>query len=204
MVALGAAHVRFATYPAILAAAMLPYAIGWLQNSMVHCGETVRATARVALLGSAFLGAQADAIARIVLPRAAAAAAETSDCSIRPMAAALAPFAGQVVLSDVDEVPELLYRTGVLTVGSLYHRNAAAFLRLRAAWESHPSATVPEALRAAGVELVLVCTRGGPLSAGHGAPATLHKQLIDGWIPAWLTLVIDDRASGHKLYRVRR
>ena len=44
-----------------------------------------------------------------------------------------------VVPADVNDTPDLLYRTQVRTVGSLYHRDIEAFARLRAAWRVPPS-----------------------------------------------------------------
>ena len=55
----------------------------------------------------------------------------------------LAPHAGQVVLTDVNKSPELQYRSEIVTVGSLYHRNPAGFMRLRAAWRSQDAEAVP-------------------------------------------------------------
>ena len=104
-------------------------------------------------------------------------------------------------------MPELLYRTGILTVGSLYLRNVAAFMRLRAAWRSGPSDAVPEAVRATGATLVLVCTHAG-VHAGRSSlvgdlpPETLLDRLNRGQVPPWLKEVAKDPASGHVLYRI--
>ena len=66
---------------------------------------------------------------------------------------------GRVVLSDVNDVSEILYRTGMRTVGSLYHRSPQNFLKLRAAWRSRPAVDGADAVRQAGADLVLFCLR---------------------------------------------
>ena len=115
----------------------------------------------------------------------------------------LAPAAGAVVLTDPNLVPELLYRTPILTVGSFYHRNAAAYMRLRAAWRAEPGDAVPEAVQATRARFVLAC-RGGPRSSlVQDLPkTTLWDALIAGTPPAWLTEVAKDVQSGFVLYRV--
>jgi len=126
-----------------------------------------------------------------------------ASCSVRNLAAMLRPFAGQVVLADADVTPELLYRTGILTVGSLYHQNVAAFLRQRAAWRSLPSNTEPDAVRETGTRAVLFCPRSDrSLLVADLPPDTLADRLGRGEVPPWLTWVAMDRASGNVLYRV--
>src|SRR3984957_2315885 len=115
----------------------------------------------------------------------------------------LADHAGQVVLADPNDSPELLYRTRSLTVGSLYHRNVAAFLRLRAAWRTGPSGTVPTAVRATHATLVLFCP--SPLRSLLVAdlpPDTLMDQLNHGRVPPWLRRLREDPHSGNVLYEV--
>ena len=80
-------------------------------------------------------------------------------------------------------------------------------MRLRAAWRSGPSDTVPEAVRATGATLVLACPLPGPY-AGRSSlvadlpPETLLDRLNRGEVPSWLKEVARDRASGHVLYRI--
>jgi hypothetical protein len=128
------------------------------------------------------------------------------DCGVGGLGRFLAPYAGKVVLTNVNDVPELLYRTGILTVGSLYHRNAAGFMRLRAAWRSMPSDREPDAVRATGAVLVLVCPRPGTGSrwalVRDLPPQTLLDRLERGEVPPWLTEVAREPASGHVLYAV--
>jgi hypothetical protein len=131
------------------------------------------------------------------------AASDIASCDGAAAARLLAPAAGAVVLTDVNLVPELLYRTRILTVGSLYHRNAAAFMRLRAAMRAEPGDAVPEAVQATRARFVLAC-RGGPRSSlVQDLPKiTLWDALIAGTPPAWLTEVAKDTQSGFVLYRV--
>jgi hypothetical protein len=107
------------------------------------------------------------------------------------------------VLADVDDTPELLYRTGVLTVGSLYHTNIAAFMRLRAAWRSGASPVEPDAVRATGAAAILACPgEARSLLVQDLPPRTLLDQLDQDRPPPWLTLV-GRGADGSTLYRVR-
>jgi len=83
-------------------------------------------------------------------------------------------------------VPELLYRTPIRTVGSLYHRNAVAYLRLRDAWDSPPSDTVPAAVRATEAAYILICPSRAPPPA-PGPADTLWDRLRADRSPPWLT-----------------
>jgi hypothetical protein len=203
LVGLGQSHFRFTTYPAIFAAAVLPICFGCLQARVAQWRDGWQAAARLTLFCVVFVSGDATMLGTLLMPGAGAAEAATEpDCSVRTVAPRLAPYAGQVVLSDVNDVPELLYRTGVRTVGSLYHRNAAGFMRLRDAWISTPSDTTPPAVRATEANYVLVCRHDTRPQAGM-AEATLETTLARGAVPAWLDPVFDDRPSGFVLYRVR-
>jgi hypothetical protein len=126
-------------------------------------------------------------------------------CSVSHLAGMLAPYAGQVVLANVNDTPELLYRTRILTVGSLYHRGMTAFLRLRAAWRSGPSPTEPAAVAATQASLVLFCPfQNRPLLLQGRPHDTLADRLNSGSVPPWLRLVATDATSGNQLYRVVR
>jgi hypothetical protein len=199
LITLGAMHRRFATYSAVMGAGILPMAIT-LSGQRLSCqSDLLRAADRVALLALFLLTPTVGRIAAI----AAQPADVRPDCSIRTAQRLLAPYARRVVLADVDETPELLYRTDVLTVGSLYHRNAAAFLRLRAAWRSTDLANEPPSLRATGAAAILICPdyRAQPLAATSVAPSTLRDRLDHGQPPDWLQLAGHDE-SGYVLYRI--
>ena len=128
----------------------------------------------------------------------AAAAIEFPACRVADAIKLLAPHPGAVVLADVNDTPEILYKTEVRTVGSLYHRNVDAFLRLRAAWRAAPSETVPPEIDAAEVSLVLGCenaralarwwtmskprrcsTRCGPEIHRHGCGKSMRTRCPD-------------------------
>lgn len=108
------------------------------------------------------------------------------------------------MLTDPNLVPELLYRTRILTVGSLYHRNAMAYMRLHAAWRSEPGNVVPEAVQATRARFVLACRGGMRSGVVVDLPeTTLWDVLIAGTPPAWLTAVAEDAESGFVLYAVK-
>jgi hypothetical protein len=120
-------------------------------------------------------------------------------CSVRDAVPLLAPYAGAVVLAHVDDGPELLYRSQVKIVGSLYHTGINGFMRLRAAWGASAVDGVPPELRAARVEYILFCQ--GAQSVG--APqATLLERLNNRNPPPWLHPVAGDEAVGWRLFRV--
>lgn len=188
-------HVRFASYPACLAAALLPVVLTRLSAAL----EGSRAAlARVGVIALFILVPQLGST--LAKPGAPPAGAPGAACPVEAAVPLLLPHAGRVVLSDVNDVPEILYRTRVKTVGSLYHRSAGNFLRLRAAWRGNGLAT----LEAAGVELVLFCPRPRAGSIVHDLPGgTLYDALLSGQPPAWL-VEIGRGQAGHVLYEVRR
>jgi hypothetical protein len=202
---LAAVHIRFATYGAVAAAACLPVAVSEATTRLA--GSALLPVARVALLAVAMLATRADAL---FARKPAAAAPAGAACNLREAATLLAPFGEAVVLADVNDVPELLYRTRVRTVGSLY-LNVAGFGRLRAAWRSMPGAEppeavgagAPEAVRATGASLVLFCRRPGRSLLVADLPAeTLLDRLGRGDVPAWLEPVAPP-GGGYALYRIR-
>jgi hypothetical protein len=209
MLVLGLRYVRFSTYPAAAAAATLPVILTECTRLLATRPPVVQSAARIGMVALMILtypayqalGGDADHRAASEKPAGA------PDCRVSGLGPMLAPYAGQIVLTDVDDVPELLYRTGILTVGSLYLRNVAAFMGLRAAWRSGPSDTVPEAVRATGATLVLACPRSGPFAERSPLvrdlpPETLLDRLNAGEVSPWLKEVARDPASGHILYRI--
>jgi hypothetical protein len=194
-IALGQWHIRFAMYPACLAAALLPIV---LTDASRISRPAVRPIARIAAwLVFVFLPLVPGRI--ISHP-----AAEGRVCRVADAVSLLAPYAGEIVLSSPDDVPELLYRTQIKTVGSFYHTNVSAFLRLRAAWRSLPSSTEPEAVRETGANFILVCP-GAPtlrfVDEPHGD--TLWQRLGAGKVPPWLEESARGPGGAPVLYRVR-
>ena len=103
----------------------------------------------------------------------------------------------------MNDVPELLYRTGIRTVGSLYHRNFAAYGRLHRAWRAIPGDAPGPEFRATGASLVLICRRPArSLMVADLPPETLMDRLAAGHPPAWLARVAGDVEAGYVLYRV--
>jgi hypothetical protein len=211
MLMLGFLHLRFSTYSAVagvvlfpvgmtLAAARPPATLKVLQG-VLFVPPLATGTLRLSLV-LGFLSMPALLATRLL----AAPSTITSDgpsCDGVAAARLLAPAAGAVVLTDPNLTPELLYRTGILTVGSLYHRNAAAYMRLRAAWRAEPGAATPEAVQATRARFVLACKGAHRSRLVQDLPkTTLADVLCAGTPPAWLTAVAEDPRSGLVLYRV--
>jgi hypothetical protein len=200
-VALGALHVRFATYPAALGAMALPVALTWCSQAAEarHAAGSL-VLARPALLFLFLAGPLMGATGSLAPEAAAAGAAST--CAQPPSAALLVPATGEVVLADPGETPDLLYRTGVLTVGSFYHRGIAAYLRAVAAWRVRPANAMPAEMRATGARWVLLCRNGVRSALVAGLPSdTLEDQLRRGEASPWLQPAGQD-AAGWALWRV--
>ncbi len=194
--ALGALHIRFAAYPAALGAMALPVALTW-------CGQTVsarrgaRSFARPALLaiflagpvlGAAFPGVRAGS--------------QAARCPSLPPASLLAPAAGQVVLANPSETPELLYRTRVLTTASLYHRGIASYMRARAAWRAERLAAEPAALAATRARWILLCRAAPRTPLVANLPRdTLEDRLRERRALPWLRRV--GSADGWTLWAIR-
>ncbi len=192
-------HLRFASYSAALGAMALPVALTWCGDVLKRRREPALVLARPALLLVFFAGPTAGAAASLV---SEAGAADRVACPRAPSAALLAPAAGQVVLASPGETPDLLYRTGVLTVGSLYHRGIASYMRARAAWRSVPADFEPPSVRATEARWVLVC-RGAARDrlVADLPPETLQDRLERGEPPPWLQPAGAD-AAGWTLWRV--
>ncbi len=199
IVLLGAQHLRFASYSVALGAMALPVALTWCGDALRRRREAALALARPALLLVVFAGPTVGAAAPLV-PEAGAIGRIA--CAHVPSAALLAPAAGQVVLADPSETPDLLYRTRVLTVGSLYHRGIASYMRARAAWRSFPADLEPPSVRATEARWVLLC-RGVARDrlVADLPPETLQDRLARGAIPPWLQPAGTD-AAGWTLWRV--
>jgi hypothetical protein len=202
---LGQAHVRFAAYAEAIAAVILPIAVTTIERRAIAWSAGFQTFARLAVIVLFLLLPLVGGVPGLLTQAQAAQTAERGNCSLDHAHSMLAPFAGKVVLADVNDTPELLYRTGILTVGSLYHRNFEAFLRLRAAWRSRPSDRAPPEITATHAAFVLFCGRPqrSPLVSDL-PPDTLLDRLNRGAVPPWLTVAADDASSGNILYRVVR
>ena len=196
---LGCTHLRFLTYPAVLAAATLPLALtrceGWPARW--------QSAARIVVIALFFAGPYGMGIPGALSSAAVSTPDSVPTCAVRTLGLLLAPHAGEVVMADLNDSPELLYRTDILTVGSNYLPDVTSFMRLRAAWRSAPGEQVPEAVRATRATLLLFCPRRGRSGMVADLPAnTLWDQLNRGEVPTWLERVGADPLSGHVLYRI--
>jgi hypothetical protein len=205
LIMFGQMHIRFAAYPEALGAVMLPVIVSLLGRSSVSWPEWKQPLPRMVTIVMFVLVPFAAGMSQPSKPARAQAMAQATHCPGIGLTPVLAPYEGQVVLADVGRSPELLYRTGVLTVGSLYHRNPAGFMRLRDAWRStEDGPLVPLSFASARIAYVLFCPRGGRSLLVHDLPeTTLLDRLRRNEVPGWLEQVSRDAASGHVLYRVR-
>jgi hypothetical protein len=207
MLVLGFLHFRFSTYSAVAGIVVLPVGLTVAGRAPAPQRRLLGFLVVPPLVGSALRVNLLLGFLLVPLLAAAStppAASGSTSCDGAAASRLLAPAAGAVVLTDPNLVPELLYRTPILTVGSLYHRNAAAFMRLRAAWRAEPGDAVPEAVQATRARFVLAC-RGDQRRSSlvQDLPkTTLWDALIAGTPPAWLTEVAKDVQSGLVLYRV--
>lgn len=204
MVAIGALHARFAAYAGAAGAVMLPVLLTCCTQDVLGWREASMASVRIALFTVFLLAPRAESLPGLASSAKAANAEPVPDCSVSFLAPMLEPYAGQVILAHVNDTPELLYRTRLLTVASLYHRNLAAFLRWRAAWFSHPSDTVPGEVRQTGASLVLFCARkrGWTVRDAELPTDSLAARMQRGEIPPWLHELYRDPASGNVLYGI--
>jgi hypothetical protein len=200
-VALATQHIRFAPYQGTGAAMMLPVL---LSCANVAALERWRPVIRPGVLALFLFGPiLAGALYRPAPGYSATGPADEAPHCLMPDAARLlAPLAGSVVMADLNIGPELLYRTRVKIVGSLYLRGLAGAMRLRAAWRARDLDTVPEELRAAGVQYVLACPGTARSPFVDGPETTLFDRLNHGDPPAWLRQLPGTAGSGWALYAV--
>jgi hypothetical protein len=206
VIVLGFLHFRFSTYSAVAGVVLFPVGLtaaglapapqrlllGFLVVPPLAAG-----TLRVLLLG--FL-----LVPPLAVASTPSAASGSTSCDAAAATRLLAPAAGAVVLTDLNLVPELLYRSRILTVGSLYHRNPLAYRRLKAAWRAEPGDAVPVPVQATGARFVLVCKGALRTVLVQDLPkTTLWDVLVAGTPPAWLTPVTEDVQSGFVLYQVK-
>ena len=201
LAAAGWKHVRFAAYPEIAGAIALPIALTLLHRASPAWPPIGQSLARIAVILLFFQVPYAVEVAGLTgTPDAAAPA-----CKPAAAAAILASHPGAIVLTEANDTPELLYRTRIRTVGSLYHRNIPAFLRLRAAWRSPPSDTVPAAVSLTEASLILACASPRRSAVMEGlAGSGLLDQVRMNDPPAWLRRIAENPASGHVLYEIAR
>ena len=195
-IAMAVMHRRFAVYPNALGAAALPVAMTMATSTPRKLTVQIAAGLATAIVFDLGLRMQGTAPPARLL-------GQFPSCDVMQASGMLDEYAGAVVLAPVGDNPELLYRTEILTVGSLYHRNVAAYLRLREAWRSAPSTDVPKVVQATNAAFVLFCPRPGRLGMVDDLPpSTLYDQLNSGNTPSWLIPIAEEFSSGFTLYRI--
>lgn len=199
---LGAKFILFVGFAPLLAAAMLPVAMSEVSSALA-ARPLWASAARCACAGLVLVVPALTAMAAVPPAKAPAAGGKTyPSCTLRGIAPLLQPLAGQVVLADPETTPELLYRSQVLTVGSLYQHGVPGYLRARSAWRVVPGAEVAPELRATGAGYVLFCPFAGRYALVQDLPkTTLWDRLNAGTPPAWLTLA-GSNADGWQLYKI--
>jgi len=195
---LGVKFLRFAPVSSAAGAVVLAIALTRVSVRFVD-RPGLAAACRIGLLALLFLVPRLPALAQAFKP----GGPELASCDLRKFAPALGVAAGNVVLADVNETPELLWRTKILTVGSLYHHGIGGFLRDRAAWRVVPGMVEPPEVAATGAQYVLFCTGAGRSALVGDLPqTTLWDALLAGKAPPWLSAVAADPATGWRLYKV--
>lgn len=124
-------------------------------------------------------------------------------CDLRHIDTMLAPINTAITLAPPDAAPELLFRTQVTTVGSLYQHGVPGFLRLSNAWRTVPGSAVPASVIATKASYVLFC--GSPvrnLIVDDLPETTFWDVLNNNQPPPWLHLQSQDLTSGWRLYKI--
>jgi len=195
VVALASMYVRFLGYSEAIGVLMLlatlaaPGALSWPAGWQAAFRAIVAALFLFGPLGAMVLAAKPD----------------TGDymehCDVAEIVPALRQEGNAIVLTGISDTPEILWRTPVRTVGSLYHRSIGAFIRARNAWRTPPSDTLPEAVLATGATDILACdqTRRTALISDL-PPFTLQDRLARHEVPSWLHEI--GHAGGYHLYRI--
>lgn len=190
---------RFSPFSSLMAAGLLPVMLTDITNALGE--DTLGAMlSRIALVA---LMVVAPRLAVFVPAGHPSPANHLTPCDLSLFSKNLAPYAGYIVLADVNDTPELLWRTNIITVGSLYQNGIAGFLRLRAAWRAPAGTQIPPAFRATRAQLVLVCPAAGHSLLVQGAPDdSLLDSILAGHPPPWLKRIEPPTPGGYDLYRV--
>ena len=199
---LGVEFLLFTGFSAAVAAISLPIIVTSLSALLVD-RPILAAGARLALLAGMFGLPEISAAASVAPhPGFAANGTKFPSCELRTIGPLLAPVAGRVVLAPMEDSPEILYRSKVDTVGSLYQHGVPAFLRARAAWRAGPETSEPEAVRATGASDILFCPQPGRYApVADLAVPTLWDRLEASAPPPWLRLQAQNEA-GWRLYEI--
>lgn len=200
-IGLTARMIIFEQYPAAIAAGLAPVA---LHEISTRCAGH-RRRAGIMRVGLIWLP-----VLMVYLPAGRANAGSTglrndpASCSLLHIAPLMRAEAGEIVLENPSDVPELLYRTRIIGTGSLYQHGVAAYMRSWHAWRAASGPREPEAVRATGARYVLFCPSGADQSSiATGVPQnSLWRTLAAGHVPPWLKPV--GRGGGYDLYRIEK
>ncbi|MCW5746814.1 MAG: hypothetical protein KIT36_11525 [Alphaproteobacteria bacterium] len=156
------------------------------------------ATRRMAVVVITFCLALAPYIANALVPPIPDENSGTDGCDARAVAPDLAPFAGRVVLTWLNDAPALLYFSKITVAAAPYHRAERRIFDVLDSFAATSFADrAPDALRRTGATAVLVCSTQS-FKAG-----SLGEALAKGQAPAWLSPVPISPSSKYKLYVVR-
>ena len=198
---LGAKFLLFVGFPTLLGAALLPVAMSEMSSALAERPGQA-SFARIAAVALVLLVPLGAAMAVPAPDASGAGGVVYPSCALRHIAPLLAPASGQVVLAGPEDAPELLYRTPIETVGSLYHHGVAGYLRDRAAWRAVPGAFAPPEIMAADARFILFCPKAGRYVLVQDLPkTTLWDVLEAGQVPPWLSLA-GSNADGWRLYKI--
>ncbi len=198
VVALATAYIRFAIYAEAIDAMMAPVVLEWVSAMRLRPARQslLRTSALIVFLLPTYAPvAAAWAPGRKALP------VSMANCDVRDIVQLVGGQTRPILLTEITDTPEILWRTQARTVGSLYPRGIDAFLRARAAWRSPPSEAVPDAVLRTGATHILACDLNRRSSLVDDLPpTTLQDRLSRHEAPAWLSEI--GRAGGYRLYAI--
>ncbi len=197
---LTARFVIFQQIPAGFAAALAPVILTDITDSVVR--EAAAASLRVSTFFFLLVFPYLPALTMAYL-HPQKSVPHGGSCSTVGIGRLLAPASGKIVLTAVNYAPQLLYRTKIIIVGSLYQHGIKGYLRARAAWRAPATPSPSPQLRATGAEFVLFCnTTAREYLGPHTAKNSLWALLVEHRPPHWLHLVGEEPKQGFRLYRV--
>jgi hypothetical protein len=200
-VALTARFLIFQQIPAGFAAALVPIMLTDVTRHFANRPVQV-AVARVGIFALFILGPYMPGVAH-ALAHPKRHTTHQATCSTVGIARLLAPAVGKIVLTSVNYVPQLLYRTHILTVGSLYQHGIGAYLRARTAWRTPVGSAPPPAFRRTGAKFVLFCNTSSLNYLGKPTPEdALWPRLAQHRPPPWLRQIGRTNRQGFRLYQV--
>ncbi|OZB41284.1 MAG: hypothetical protein B7X48_01185 [Acidiphilium sp. 34-60-192] len=200
-VALTARFLIFQQIPAGFAAASVPIMLTDVTRQFgVH---PIRVAAlRVGIFALFILGTYMPGVVH-ALAHPKPSSTHGAQCSTVGIEGLLAPAAGKIVLTSVDYVPQLLYRTHILTVGSLYQHGIGAYLRARTAWRTPVGSAPSAAFLRTGAQFVLFCNTSALDYLGKPiANDALWPRLAQKRPPVWLRQIGRTTEQGFRLYAV--